>query len=144
MKSLRKKNVSYSFTIEAQPRQDNHHPILSQMISFNFKILAQCDHRFISYILQCMPNLKRFYFYMSERTPSWSFPGELLDGHLWKEMLEHLPYLSKFEFYMLVVKPFPKLNLYTIVNSFLKFVKKYPDWHMVVDRWRMNSRYLSK
>ena len=94
----------------------------------------------ISYILRCMPNLIRFYFTLGIRSDKWPFPGELLDGYVWKQTLElYNPHLSTFEFHMSIVKSLPRLYLDIVVDSFQCLVTKYPNWHMVIDRWILNS-----
>ncbi len=79
-----------------------------------------------------MPNLIRLYFILITKSAEWPFPGELLDGYVWKEMLElYVPYLSKFEFHMSIVKRFSKLDLDRIVNSFEYFVRKHCNLHRI-------------
>jgi len=115
------------------------------MMSFNLGIMSICDRRSISYILRCMPNLRHFYFLLSIHTTAWPFPDELLDGDVWKQILElYVPCLSKFEFHMSIVKGIPRLNLKIIVNSFEYFVKKYSNWHMIIDRWELTFQMESK
>lgn len=92
-----------------------------------------------------MPNLIRFQFHLAIRIAKWPFPGELLDGDLWKQMFElYLPHLSIFEFHMSIVKSLPRLDLNIIVKSFEYFVNKYPNWHMVIDRWRLDCQIQGK
>ncbi|CAF3864820.1 unnamed protein product [Rotaria sp. Silwood1] len=168
-------NNNMNVSIEAPPMNDNDRPILSQVISFELAIIAMCDNHSIGYILRCMPNIKHFYFHLAVRSAEWPFPGELLDGYVWQQMLElhlpylskfefhiaewpfpgelldgyvwqqmlelHLPYLSKFEFHMSIVKIFPILDLDIIVNSFEYFVRKYSNWHMIIDRWILDCQY---
>jgi len=111
------------------------------MITFDLKILAVCDSRSIGYILRCMPNLMHLYFHLTIRKTTWPFPGELLDGYVWQQMLErYVSCLSKFEFHMSIVKRYPKLDLDIIVNSFEYFVRKYSNWHMIIDRWKYQTR----
>jgi len=120
--------------------EDSDPLILSQLISFSLTILARCDSRSISYILRCMPNLRHFYFFHSARIATWPFAGELFDGYVWQEMLErYVPCLSKFELHMIIVKGIPELNLNSIVHSFRKFVRKFSNWHMIIDRWNFNK-----
>jgi len=120
-------------------------PILSQLISFELTIIAMCDSRSIAYILRCMPNLKHFYFLVAIRSAAWAFPGELLDGHVWQQMFElYLPCLSKFEFHMAAVKSLPILDLDIVVNSFEYFVRKYSNWHMIIDRWILDYEIRGK
>ncbi len=109
----------FSVSIATPCINDNDLPILPQMIYFNLRTLARCDNRSIAYILRCMPNLIHFYFHLTIRKASWPFPGELLDGYVWQQMLEpYVPCSSKFEFNMSIVKRRPKLDLDIIVNSF--------------------------
>jgi hypothetical protein len=78
--------------------------------------------------------LKQFYFALTHAA-MWPFPGELLDGNVWKQMVElYIPCLSKFEFHMSIEKRYPKLDLDIIVNSFEYFVTKYSNRHMIIDR----------
>jgi hypothetical protein len=86
-----------------------------------------------------MPNLVRFNFTLSLWKREWLFPGELLDGLVWEEIFElYVPLLSKFEFHMSIAKKYPKLDLDIIVNSFEYFVRKYSNWQMVINRWKLN------
>jgi hypothetical protein len=41
---------------------------------------------------------------------------------------------------MKIAKRYPKLDLDIIVNSFQYFVTKYPNWHMIIDRWKCQIR----
>jgi hypothetical protein len=106
----------------------NDLPILPRVISLQLIIIARCDSCSISYILRCMPNLIRFNFILGIGKRELPFPGELLDGDVWKQMLEdYVPCLSKFEFHMAIVKKYPKLDLDIVVNSFECFVGKYSN-----------------
>jgi hypothetical protein len=135
------KRFSFSNSIETPSINDNNLPILPQMMSCYLKILAVCDSRSIGYILRCMPNLIHFYFKLAIRKAAWPFPGELLDGYVWQQMLElYVPCLSKFEFHISIMKRYPKLDLDIIVNSFEYFVRKYSNWHMIIDRWKYQTR----
>ena len=119
----------------------NDLPILPKLMSFDLTISAVCDSRSISSILGCMPNLMHFYFHLIIRRATLPFPSELLDGSVWKQILEyHVPYLSTFEFHMSIAKRRPKLYLDIVVNSFEYFVRKYSNWHMIIDRWVFNDR----
>ncbi|CAF2797397.1 unnamed protein product [Rotaria sp. Silwood2] len=101
-------------SIQASAMNDNDLPILPQVMSFN-----------------CLT--------------TWSFSGELLDGYIWKQMLElHVPYLFKFEFHMWIAKKRPKLDLDIVVSSFEYFVRKYSNWHMIINRWRFNGQTRGK
>jgi hypothetical protein len=92
-----------------------------------------------------MPNLIRLYFTLATQSSGWPFPGELLDGCVWKQMLElYNPHLSTFEFHMSIIKSLPKLYLDIVVNSFKCLVTKYPNWHMVIERWIFNSQTRGK
>jgi len=135
----------FSALIQRQSLNDNDLPILPQLMSFDLTISAECDSRSIACILRCMPNLMHFYFLLTIRRMTWSFPGELLDGDVWKQMLEvHVPYLSKFEFHMSIEKGRPKLDLDIIVNSFEYFVTKYSNWHMIINRWKFDRNIRGK
>ncbi len=101
---------------------DNDLPILSKLKSFHLKIQALCDIRSISYILRCMPNLIRLYFIFVPMSAD----------------------LSTFEFHMSIVKKLPSLDLDIIVNSFECFVREYSNWHMIIDRWRIDYRIRGK
>ncbi len=70
------KNISCSVSIQTPFINDHDLPILSEMITFDLKILAVCDSRSIGYILCCMPNLIHLYFHLTIRKTAWSFPGE--------------------------------------------------------------------
>ncbi len=146
---IKKQNIKYFFSssisMQTPSINDNDLPILSKLKSFHLKIQALCDIRSISYILRCMPNLIRLYFIFVPMSADWPFPGELLDGYVWKQMFElHVPYLSTFEFHMSIVKKLPSLDLDIIVNSFECFVREYSNWHMIIDRWRIDYRIRGK
>ncbi|CAF2783699.1 unnamed protein product [Rotaria sp. Silwood2] len=86
-----------------------------------------------------MPNLIRFHFILAVGKVEWPYVAELLDGYVWKQILElYVPCLSKFKFHMSIFKPLPELNLDIIGNSFAYFVEKYSNWHMIIDQWRIN------
>ncbi|CAF0734606.1 unnamed protein product [Adineta steineri] len=130
--------LNISKSIEASLINDNGFPVLSQMVSCELAILDMDigDSRSIISILRCMPNLKHFYFHLRIQYPHWIFPDELFNGYVWKQVLElYVPYLSKFEFHMEVIRALPKLALDFIVNSFNYFVGKYSNWHMIIDQW---------
>jgi hypothetical protein len=91
-----------------------------------------------------MPNLKHFYFNLIQKT-ILPFPDELFNGYVWKQMLEfYVPYLSKFEFCISIVKTYPELDLDIVINSFEHFIGKYSNWNMVIDRWQYNGEDQSK
>jgi hypothetical protein len=116
-------------------------PISSQLISFDLSIIGKCDIRSIGYILRCMPNLINFKFLHETRTIDLAFINHLIDGYTWQHIFEmHLPFLSKFDFHMLIVKSYPKLDLDKVINSFEYFVKKYPEWKMIIDRWESDAK----
>ncbi|CAF3905482.1 unnamed protein product [Rotaria sordida] len=120
---------------------ENDLPILSQLTSFELSLDAIFDIWLISYILRCMPILKHFYFHLMPQKSLWPFTDQYLDGNVWKEMFEqYLPCLSKFEFYMVVLKRLPKLDLNFVVESFNYFVNKYSNWDMIIDRWKYDFR----
>ncbi|CAF1382678.1 unnamed protein product [Rotaria sordida] len=134
-------NNNINVSISTPSINENDLPILPHVISFDLEILARCDSRSIGYILRCMPNLMYFYFLLTIEKAAWPFPGELLDGHVWQEMLErYVPHLSKFEFHMAIAKKYPRLNLDIVVNSFEYFVKKYFNWNITIDRWKFYCR----
>ncbi|CAF3431311.1 unnamed protein product [Rotaria sp. Silwood2] len=111
-------NDNINVSISTPSINENDLPILPHVISFDLEILARCDSRSIGYILRCMPNLMYFYFLLVTRKAAWPFPGELLDGHVWQEIL----------------------NLDIVVNSFEYFVKKYFNWNIIIDRWKFYCR----
>ena len=85
-----------------------------------------------------MPNLKNFYFYLNRKTVTENYSPELLNGYVWKQMLnDHLPNLSKFEFYMIIRKAFPLLNMHDIIASFSPIARQYLHWQMIIDQWVM-------
>jgi hypothetical protein len=72
---------------------------------------------------------------------SHAFPGELVDGSVWKRMLErYVPCLSKFEFDMLIATQTSGLSSRMIVDSFVCCTRKYSNWHMIIDRWKSNTQ----
>jgi hypothetical protein len=123
------------------PMNENDLPLLSQVTYFELMIGDICDIWSISYILRCMPMLKHFHFFLRVQTLSWPFTNQYLDGYVWQQMFElYLPYLSKFEFEMTVLKKLSKLDLDLIVDSFDYFVNNYSNWHMIIDRWTCGPR----
>jgi hypothetical protein len=101
--------------------------------------------RSIAYILRCMPNLIHFKFHHGIRPVLWRPAQDLVNGYTWQHMFEmHVPFLSKFDFHMSIVKCRPKLDLDIVVNSFQYFVKKYPEWQMIIDRWASYGKYTGK
>jgi len=138
-----KKDCS-SDSIQLSTINDNDLPILTQLIFFDVTIRTKCNGDSIASVLRCMPNLKQFYFNFIHKTIS-PFPDELLDGYVWKQMLEvYVPYLSKFEFHMSIVKKYPKLDLDIVIKSFEYFVGKYSNWNMIIDRWQYNVENQSR
>ncbi|CAF1599636.1 unnamed protein product, partial [Rotaria sordida] len=121
---------------------ENNLPISPQLISFDLSIFAKCDIGSIAYILRCMPNLRRFKFLHGTGEVVWSDARDLINGYTWQQMFEkHVPFLSKFDFHMSIIgKNYPKLDLDMVINSFQYFVKKYSEWHMIVDRWVFNAK----
>ncbi|CAF1311754.1 unnamed protein product [Rotaria sp. Silwood1] len=116
--------------------------ISSQIKSFHLSISVECSIRSIGYILRCMPNLIHFKFYHEARTVQWENAQDLVNGYKWQNMFEiHVPFLSKFDFHMLIQKYNPKLDLDMIINSFEYFLKKYPEWQMIIDRWKTYGKY---
>ena len=108
------------------------------LTTFNLKMLAYSDHRLIPHLLHSMPRLQRFYFYLNRKIITDSYSPELLEGHFWKRMLDaHAANLSQFEFYLIIRKAFPLLNLHDIVASFIPISRRYPHWHMMVEQWTM-------
>ena len=133
--------MSFSVSIETPFINDNDFPLLNQMKCLDLTICVICDSRLISYILRCMPNLNHFYFNHSIQLSSISFPVELLNSYVWYEMLEcYAPYLSKFEFHMLISKQYPRLNLDIIMNSFECLIRKYRKWNIIINRWKYRKR----
>ncbi|CAF3662259.1 unnamed protein product, partial [Rotaria socialis] len=66
----------------------------------------------------------------------WPSSYDLVNGYTWQYMFEmHVPFLSKFDFHISILKEHPKLDLDVVVNSFQYFVQKYPEWQMIIDRW---------
>ncbi len=97
-----------------------------------------CDIHLFVYILHCMPNLKRFKFFLAGRMAELPFYLNLFNGYVWQQILKRYgSCLSIFEFYIAISKNFSNLNLDNIVNSFQYFVQKYPNWNMVIDRWKL-------
>ncbi|CAF3327992.1 unnamed protein product [Rotaria sp. Silwood2] len=138
-------NNAINTSIPSKPFNYNDIPILPQIISFDLTILVKCDSRSIASILRLMPNLIHFYFTMDIPVATWSYPGELFDGYVWQEMLEScVPRLSKFEFHMSIAKTNSILDLDIIVNSFAYFVKKYPNWNIIIQRWNFFFRRSGK
>ncbi|CAF1460517.1 unnamed protein product [Rotaria sp. Silwood1] len=115
---------------------ENDLHISPQVTTFGLSTFVICDIRSIAYILRCMPNLIRFKFLHGTRTVALPVVDDLVNGYVWQQMLEmHVPFLSRFDFHISIVKSYPKLDIDMVVNSFQYFVKKYPKWQMIIDRW---------
>jgi hypothetical protein len=83
-----------------------------------------------------MPNLIHFKFLHGIRAVASSFVNDLVNGYTWQHIFEmHVPFLSKYDFHILIENKYTKLNLDIVINSFQYFVKKYPAWQMIIDRW---------
>jgi hypothetical protein len=135
----------FSVTNEGIPVNDENLPVLSEMTFFDFTIVGYCDGRAVYYILQCVPNLRYFYFSLLTRNSSHAFPSELIDGSVWKQMLErYVPCLLKFEFDIFIATQTSGLSLRMIVNSFVCYTEKYSNWHMIIDRWKSNTQVNGK
>jgi hypothetical protein len=92
-----------------------------------------------------MRNLIYFKFLHGLRKVAWPFDNNLANGYVWQKLLERIvPNLCKFDFYILLAKRFPKLDLNVVTNSFDFFVKKYSNWHMIIDRWVPDSKFPGK
>ena len=50
---------------------------------------------------------------------------------------DRVPNLSQFEFYIIIRKAFPLLNLHDIIVSFIPITRQYPHWQMIADQWVM-------
>ncbi|CAF0803678.1 unnamed protein product [Adineta steineri] len=129
-------NNNVNVLIQEPIIDENNLPISSQLISFDLSIFAICDIRTISYILRCMPNLIHFKLFHGLRAIVLSFIDDMVNGYTWQHMFQmYVPFLSKFDFFILIENKYTKLNLNIVINSFEYFVKKYPEWQMIIDRW---------
>ncbi|CAF3896837.1 unnamed protein product, partial [Rotaria sp. Silwood1] len=114
---------------------ENDLPVLSQAVSLELILFVAWNNYLIAYILRCMPNLRYFFFTFGPYISKHFFPIELLDGYVWQEILElYVPYLSKFEFHMSIWKCYPPTDLDIVIDSFKHFVRKYSNWHMIIDQ----------
>ncbi|CAF0827827.1 unnamed protein product [Rotaria sordida] len=136
-------NNYLNFSIPEAFINENDLPISPQLTCFDLSIFGQSYIDSIAYILRCMPNLVHFKF-LHEAGKIRSLSAEhFLNGYKWQHMFEmHVPFLSKFDFHISIVRYYPKLNLDRVVNSFEYFVKKYPEWQMIIDRWLLDERNL--
>ncbi len=131
----------FSILNQAISLNDENLPMLLKMTFFDLTIDGYCDGRAIYYLLQCMPNLRYYYFTLATMNSNCAFPSELVDGSVWKRMLErYVPCLLKFEFDMLIATQTSGLSLRMIVNSFVCCTRKYSNWHMIIDRWKSNTQ----
>ncbi|CAF4586177.1 unnamed protein product, partial [Rotaria sp. Silwood2] len=131
-------NISVPITISSI--NENDLPVLSQVISLELILFVAWNNYLIAYILRCMPNLKYFFFMFGPYISKHFVPIELLDGHLWQEILElNVPHLSKFEFHISIWKLYPPTDLDIVIDSFKYFVRKYSNWHMIIDQWKLQS-----
>ncbi len=136
---------SFSVSIEPPSITSNDFPISTQVTSFYLSIHCICDMRSLVYVLACMRNLIYFKFLHGLRKVAWPFDNNLANGYVWQKLLERIvPNLCKFDFYILLAKRFPKLDLNVVTNSFDFFVKKYSNWHMIIDRWVPDSKFPGK
>ncbi|CAF1125976.1 unnamed protein product [Rotaria sordida] len=121
---------------------ENDLVISPQIKSFHLSTTVECNIHSIGLILRCMPNLIHFKFYHGTRKVQWQNAQDLINGHKWQNMFEiHVPFLSKFDFHMSIMKYNPKFDLDMIINSFEYFVKKNPEWQLIVDRWENYDIY---
>ncbi|CAF1217550.1 unnamed protein product [Rotaria sordida] len=121
---------------------ENDLVISPQIKSFHLSTTVECNIHSIGLILRCMPNLIHFKFYHGTRKVQWQNAQDLINGHKWQNMFEiHVPFLSKFDFHMSIMKYNPKCDLDMIINSFEYFVKKNPEWQLIVDRWENYDIY---
>ncbi|CAF3917585.1 unnamed protein product [Rotaria sordida] len=119
---------------------ENNLPISPQVTTFDLSTFGICDFRSIAYILRCMPNLIRFKFLHGTQRVPLPVVDNLVNGYAWQQMLEtYVPFLSKFDFFISILKKYRKLDLDMVVNSFQHFVEKYPKWQMIIDRWVLAS-----
>ncbi|CAF3168625.1 unnamed protein product [Rotaria sp. Silwood2] len=133
---------TFSVKVQEPFIYENDIVISPQIKSFHLSISVECSIRSIGYILRCMPNLIHFKFYHEARTVQWENAQDLVNGYKWQNMFEiHVPFLSKFDFHMSIQKYNPKLDLDMIINSFEYFLKKYPEWQMIIDRWKTYAIY---
>ncbi|CAF2765967.1 unnamed protein product [Rotaria sp. Silwood2] len=133
---------TFSVKVQEPFIYENDLVISPQIKSFHLSISVECSIRSIGYILRCMPNLIHFKFYHEARTVQWENAQDLVNGYKWQNMFEiHVPFLSKFDFHMSIQKYNPKLDLDMIINSFEYFLKKYPEWQMIIDRWKTYAIY---
>ncbi|CAF1365586.1 unnamed protein product [Rotaria sordida] len=129
-------NSNLNVSLQEPYINENDLPVSPQVTSFDLSIFAKCSIRSIACILRCMPNLIHFKFLHETRTVTPSFADDLVNGYTWQHMFEmHTRFLSKFDFHISIEKTCPKLDLDMVVNSFEYFVKKYPKWYMIIDRW---------
>ncbi|CAF3107367.1 unnamed protein product [Rotaria sp. Silwood2] len=134
-------NNDINILIQEPLINENDLPISSQLISFDLSISTICDIRSIAYILRCMPNLIHFKFLHETRRIAQSYADDFVNGYTWQHMFEmYNPLLSKFDFHISFEKSYPKLDLDLVINSFQYFIKKYPKWHMIIDRWTPENR----
>ncbi|CAM2721571.1 unnamed protein product, partial [Rotaria socialis] len=134
-------NNNVNISIQEAFINENDLPISPQVTSFDLSIFTTCDTRSIAYILRCLPNLLHFKFF--HESPEVVCPSsyDLVNGYTWQYMFEmHVPFLSKFDFHISILKEHPNLDLDVVVNSFQYFVQKYPEWQMVIDRWGPDAK----
>ncbi|CAF1650036.1 unnamed protein product [Adineta ricciae] len=118
----------------------NDLPVLTQVESLYLVITNICGIKFVELVLRCLPNLMWFALFYSFRTSRLRFPKNFINGIVWKRMFEqHLTHLKLFEFFMFIQnRKLPNLRLEQVVGSFDYFVETYSNWHMIIDRWRVN------
>jgi len=135
----------FSISNATESVNEENLPTLLQMKSFDLSIFGYCNSYFIDNILHCMPNLRYFYFNVHSMNSNYFFSDELVDSSVWKRILEHnVPCLSKFEFDLLIATKTLQLSSHMIVNSFVYFVRKYSNWHMIINRWKSATQIHGK
>ncbi|CAF1059695.1 unnamed protein product [Adineta steineri] len=109
-------------------------PILSLLKSFELCVKTFCSFNQLSFILGCMPNLRRFIFTVISLSSSISYlHRNLFRGDEWELLSKNrLSQLDIFDIFLHIQYSNFGLDMNIVVNSFNYFTTKYDDWYLAV------------
>ena len=110
-------------------------PISPTIRTFDLTLRTSFDFYSLNFILNCMPNLRRFIVTISCLSSMLFQWSTLFDGYRWQESLtRNTPNLDIFEILLRVEDLRPLVNIDSILKSFDYFKNKYNDWHVGIHR----------
>ncbi|CAF1140672.1 unnamed protein product [Adineta steineri] len=117
-------------------------PILSSLKSFELCTKTFCSFQSLSFILHCMPNLRRFILTIISLSSSISnLHQNLFRGGEWEILLKNGPsQLDIFDIFLHIQYTNFELDMNFVVNSFNYFTRKYNDWYLAIHQSQCNSR----